>query len=341
MCRIKRANLAKNSSNASKALSESIIRPPRVNGMPTGSVVIPAAADGLRRGYDYRRRLYDNPSKESVRTQPPMIECSTLTNSSSHQPDESISRLIELARGKRRIAVFTGAGISTESGIPDYRGPNGVWATGTPPTLGDFRSNPETRRAYWHARKVRFPELIAHRPNAGHLAIARLYAAGLAPAVITQNIDGLHQDAGIPDDAVIELHGSARRVQCLDCGEVWDGMLVQRRQERGDDVPNCLVCGGPLRAQTVLFGEPLPSAALEQAMALARTCDLMLVVGSSLVVRPAATVPVVAVRAGVPMAIVNLSETPIDHMATHLVRHQTGKVLHELANALLAVQTAG
>ncbi|MCC6942993.1 MAG: Sir2 family NAD-dependent protein deacetylase [Thermomicrobiales bacterium] len=249
--------------------------------------------------------------------------------------DGAIEQLVALARGKMRIAVFTGAGMSTESGIPDYRGPNGVWATQKPPTLGDFRTNPETRSAYWESRKVRFPELIAHQPNTGHRAIVRLFDAGLVPAVITQNIDGLHQVAGLPDDAVIELHGSARRVQCLDCLRIWDGQAIQARQEAGEETPDCQLCGGPLRAQTVLFGESLPVGALERAMAIARECDLMLVVGSSLIVQPAAKVPLAATRSGAPMAIVNLSETPLDHLATLLVAQHAGPVLETLSAEVL------
>ncbi len=243
--------------------------------------------------------------------------------------------MLNLVMGKKRIVVFTGAGISTESGIPDYRGPNGVWATQKPPTAGDFASNPDTRRAYWLSRKERFPELISRRPNAGHMAVARLHAAGLLRQVVTQNIDGLHQDAGVPPDAVIELHGSARVVRCLICASEFNGVDIQRRQESGEDVPDCVVCGGPLRAATVLFGESLPAGSLEHAVKATEESDLMLVVGSSLIVQPAAKVPLIAVRRGIPMAIVNLSETPLDSQASVLVRAPAGATLSSLTAALL------
>ncbi|MGD9713440.1 MAG: NAD-dependent deacetylase, partial [Thermomicrobiales bacterium] len=239
----------------------------------------------------------------------------------------SVESLIELGRDRRRILVFTGAGMSTESGIPDYRGPGGVWATQKPPTEGDFRTNPETRRSYWAARKERFPELIAKQPNAGHLAVTRLFEAGLVTCVVTQNIDGLHQVAGVPDEAVVELHGSARSVRCLDCGREWDGLDIQRRQEAGEDVPDCQNCGGPLRAATVLFGEPLPAGAFRRAIAETERRDLLLVIGSSLIVQPAAKVPLIAIRRGIPLAIVNLTETPLDNQAAVLVRAPAGQVL--------------
>lgn len=280
----------------------------------------------------YHRHAYDY----SVRTQSMM----TSEHRSSETPmiDERIEGLVRLCRGVRNVAVFTGAGISTESGIPDYRGPNGVWATQKPPTLGDFRTNEATRRSYWQFRKRSFPELISHRPNVGHLAITRLFDSGIVSAVVTQNIDGLHQEAGVPDRAVIELHGSARRVHCLDCGRVWDGREIQQRQDDGEELPICRNCGGPMRAQTVLFGESLPPEALRRAIEIARTCELMLVVGSSLVVQPAASVPLEAVRKGIPMAIINLSPTPLDDLATIRVPLPAGATLTALAEALTDTQ---
>ncbi|MEZ4499030.1 MAG: Sir2 family NAD-dependent protein deacetylase [Thermomicrobiales bacterium] len=180
--------------------------------------------------------------------------------------------------------------------------------------------------------------MISHRPNVGHLAITRLFDSGIVSAVVTQNIDGLHQEAGVPDRAVIELHGSARRVHCLDCGRVWDGREIQQRQDDGEELPICRNCGGPMRAQTVLFGESLPPEALRRAIEIARTCELMLVVGSSLVVQPAASVPLEAVRKGIPMAIINLSTTPLDDLATIRVPLPAGATLTTLAEALTDTQ---
>ncbi len=247
----------------------------------------------------------------------------------------SVDALFALAQDKQRIAIFTGAGISTESGIPDYRGPGGVWATQKPPTLGDFLTNPETRRTYWLSRKERFPELLARQPNAGHLAIASLFDAGLVHVVITQHIDGLHQDAGVPAEHVFELHGSARTVQCVQCGRTWSGEAIQARQETGELVPDCEVCGGVLRTSTVLFGEPLPDGVFSRSLEAVRSSDLMMVVGSSLVVQPAARIPLVAVRAGIPLAIVNLESTPLDDLASVVARQPAGATLSALTDRLL------
>ena len=206
--------------------------------------------------------------------------------------------LVDAVENARSIVAFTGAGISTNSGIPDYRGPNGVWATMKPPTLGDFLTNPQAQHDYWSDRQQRYPELMARQPNAGHAALVTLERSGKLAAVVTQNIDGLHLKAGHAPERVIEIHGSAHRVRCLDCGSESSGVEVQERQNRGTLVPDCEVCGGVLRAATILFGEPMPKEALAVAMALAQSCDLMLAIGSSLVVQPAAKIPLIAKRAG-------------------------------------------
>ena len=248
---------------------------------------------------------------------------------------DTTAALVALARPCRRIVAFTGAGISTESGIPDYRGPGGVWERQAPPTLGDFRTNPDTRRAYWQQRRARYPTLAAAQPNAGHAALAALERAGRLLAVITQNIDGLHQKAGNDPDRVIELHGSAHTIRCLDCGRSWPATAIAERLTAGESVPSCPVCGGPLRAATVLFGEPLPTPAFRRAVDAARACDLMLVVGSSLIVNPAAQLPALAKRAGAPLAIVNRTPTPLDPLADVLVGAEAGPTLAALASALL------
>lgn len=245
-----------------------------------------------------------------------------------------IDALIALARPARNIVAFTGAGISTESGIPDYRGPGGVWEKNSPPTIGDFRENPETRAAYWRDRKERYPGLRDTRPNAGHLALVRLQNAGLLSTVITQNIDGLHQKSGIEPERVIELHGSAHRVRCIDCGTTWPAEEIQRRLET-EPLPACEVCGGRLRGATILFGESLPQEALQAAVVAARDADLMLVVGSSLIVQPAARLPEIAVASGGKLAIINNEPTPLDHLADVLVRGGAGIALSALADALV------
>jgi NAD-dependent deacetylase len=253
------------------------------------------------------------------------------------RPDEraeGIAALVVLAQPTRRIVAFTGAGISTESGIPDYRGPGGVWERNAPPTLSDFRENPETRLRYWRDRRVNYPSLRDTRPNAGHLALARLERAGRLRAVITQNIDGLHQKSGIASESTYELHGNAHVVRCLDCRSTWPAEQIQARLET-EPLPVCARCGGPLRAATVLFGESMPEGPLRQAIAAANHCDLMLVVGSSLVVQPAARIPEIAVAAGARLAIVNRDPTPLDVLADVVVRGSAGQVLTALADALL------
>ncbi len=249
--------------------------------------------------------------------------------------DTALAALIELARTARRLVAFTGAGISTESGIPDYRGPDGVWARSSYPTLGDFRVNPETRRAYWEARRVRYPQMRDTQPNDGHYALVALERAGLLQAVITQNIDGLHQAAGQAPDRVIELHGTTHRVRCLDCEATWHASEIHDRLEAGESVPACERCGGPLRAATVLFGEALPRAELDRALAEAKSCDAMLVVGSSLVVNPAAKIPLVAKRNGARLAIINRTPTALDAMADVRIFGEAGNTLAALATTLL------
>jgi NAD-dependent deacetylase len=254
------------------------------------------------------------------------------TPSGDHDP--AIAALIELARSARAISAFTGAGISTESGIPDYRGPGGVWERNAPPTLSDFCENPDTRRQYWAERRERYPALRDTQPNAGHLALARLQSAGRLSYVITQNIDGLHQKAGSDPERTIELHGTAHQVQCLDCGASWPADQIQARLEH-EPLPTCAICGGMIRAATVLFGQAMPEDALRRAFAVARSTDLMLVVGSSLVVQPAARLPEIAVASGARLAIVNNEPTPLDSLADVVVRSSAGAVLSALVDALL------
>ena len=253
----------------------------------------------------------------------------------------AIRALIDLARLARDIVAFTGAGISTESGIPDYRGPGGVWERNAPPTLSDFRDNDDTRRHYWTERRDRYPQLRDVPPNPGHEALARLQAAGRLSTIVTQNIDGLHQKAGSDPGRTIELHGTAHQVRCLDCEATWAAEDIQNRLDR-EPLPLCAVCGGMLRAATVLFGQALPEEPLRRAFAAAQACDLMLVVGSSLVVQPAARIPEVAVASGARLAIVNNEPTPLDPLADVLVHASAGAVLTALADALLdETQDAG
>lgn len=247
--------------------------------------------------------------------------------------------LATLVAASERIVVLTGAGISTESGIPDYRGPNGVWAQRRIPRIEDVRTDPEAQARYWRERKLHFPEMLARQPNAGHLALARLERAGKLQAVITQNIDGLHQKAGSNPATVFELHGSSLRARCLQCGRIYEGTEIQRLQEAGEDVSACPVCGGPLRSATVLFGEPLPRDVLTAAMTAARQSDLLLVVGTSMVVNPAAQLPQLTHKAGGTVAIINRTPTPLDAQADVVLRTGAGATLDALIRRVLDGET--
>lgn len=248
-----------------------------------------------------------------------------------HAPFE---RLVRLVRGRGKIVALTGAGISTESGIPDYRGPRGVWTTGKLPRMDDFATNPETRRAYWSGWRDRYPELQAILPNEGHRALVRLERAGVLLAVITQNIDGLHIAAGHDPARVLELHGTRRWLRCLANGHRWPAEAILEQVLAGDREPACAICGSPLRSGTVLFGEPLPPETLRRATAAARDSDLLLVVGSSLVVNPAARLPGLARTSGASTAIVNREPTGLDDRFDVVVHAEAGPTLSRLTTAL-------
>jgi NAD-dependent deacetylase len=223
---------------------------------------------------------------------------------------------------------LTGAGVSAESGIPTFRGEGGLWTKYDPvkvASLDYFMSDPS---AYWKLSKDRGRVALAARPNPGHQALAALEAGGHLIAVATQNTDGLHQDAG--SRRVIELHGSGRTVQCLDCGTREPRSDVQARLDL-EMPPRCRVCGGIfLKPTVVLFGEPMPHAAVQEAFALAREADVMLVVGSSLVVYPAADIPVAALRSGAALIVINAEPTPLDGVATVVIRGKSGEALPEI-----------
>ncbi|MBA3413766.1 MAG: NAD-dependent deacetylase [Chloroflexia bacterium] len=250
--------------------------------------------------------------------------------------ESDLDLLAGLLADAARIVAFTGAGISTESGIPDYRGPGGVWSTGKPPTLGDFLANETTRLEYWQRRRTGYRKMAATEPNAAHLALVDLERSGRLLGTITQNIDGLHQKAGADPNRVVELHGTSHVVRCLSCGTVWPALEIQERLERTPGEPRCEVCGGVLRAATVLFGEPMPVEPLRRAIALAQEADLMLVVGSSLVVQPAARLPAIAKQAGARLAMVNREPTPLDPLADLVVAGDAGRTLATATELALA-----
>ena len=241
----------------------------------------------------------------------------------------SIADAAELLAHAHRGVALTGAGISAESGIPTFRGAGGLWTQYDPikvASIEAFMADPE---AYWIVARERGPAVLAAEPNPGHYALAGLEQSGHLVAVVTQNTDGLHQDAGTA--RVIELHGSGRTVQCLDCGARESRRDVQQRLEL-QMPPLCRICGGMfLKPTVVLFGEAMPAGAVVEATALAEEADVMLVVGSSLAVYPAADLPLVAVRAGAPLIVVNAERTPVDGVAAIVIRGKAGEVLPELA----------
>jgi len=256
--------------------------------------------------------------------------------------DESVERLTDLVRDAHRIVVFTGAGISTESGIPDFRGPNGVWTKFNPEdfTFDKFLASAEARRRHWLRGAQSYATIRKAEPNAAHRAVADLERMGRLGAVITQNVDGLHQMAGVPEDKVIELHGNTRRVGCLSCGHTVDREAFQPLVSPEGDAPDCEKCGGLMKPTTISFGQMLDPRTVERATAETEQCDLFLVVGSSLVVYPAAGYPMVAAQRGVPLAIVNLQETPHDSYATLVVRAFAGELLPPVVRALRAEAAA-
>ena len=235
-----------------------------------------------------------------------------------------------LQAGPAGTVVFTGAGVSTESGIPDFRGPDGLWRTFAPIGYRDFLSDPAARRESWQRGLQTYPAIEQAQPNAAHLAIAEWWRAGLVSGVVTQNIDGLHQRAGLPSSAVIELHGSAHGVACLSCEAWFERPVVHARVLAGEHEPACPDCGGILKTTTVSFGQMLPERAVAEAQRLHAAARLCLIVGSSLVVYPAAGLPELTLQSGGALAIVNTSETHLDPFASLVSREPAAVLLGQV-----------
>jgi NAD-dependent protein deacetylase/lipoamidase len=249
---------------------------------------------------------------------------------------DGVARLTALFAAARRAVAFTGAGVSTESGIPDFRSPGGVWARFDSHefTYQNFMAGRDGRRRYWALGRATYPVIRAAAPNAAHRALAELHRRGRLDCCITQNIDDLHQRAGLPASAVIELHGNATRARCLDCGAAYARDALHARLEAGVEVPDCERCGGVVKPHTILFGEAMPPAAVEEARRRAAAADLLVVLGSSLVVYPAAYVPRYAKQAGATLVIVNLAPTPLDSAADLVLRAPAGPVMTGVLAAL-------
>ena len=252
----------------------------------------------------------------------------TMSRSSSTRAD--LARLIADAR---RIVVFTGAGISTESGIPDFRSPGGVWSRMKPIYFQEFVGDPAKRREAWERAFSGRAGWVGRAPNAGHEAVARLVATGKASAVITQNVDNLHQDSGVPEAQIIELHGNASYATCLDCGERYELADLRVGFERAGEIPYCRACDGLVKTATISFGQPMPVEPMARARAAALDCDLFLVLGSSLVVYPAAGFPVMAQQNGARLAIVNREPTDLDGYADLVLHDEIGPALTEAVAA--------
>ncbi len=248
----------------------------------------------------------------------------------------------EIFKGGNNV-VFTGAGISTESGIPDFRSKGGIWDKYRPVYFDEFMSSKEARIEYWKMKEELYPDLIKAEPNPAHMAVAELYEMGLIEAIITQNIDGLHQDSGIPGERVIELHGNTRRARCTGCRKIIPLDEVHRRIEQGDPAPEC-ECGGYLKSDTISFGQAMPLDEMEKATDLSRNADVFMVIGSTLLVHPAAAMPDYAAKNGAFLAIVNLSETPYDDVTDVLIQGKAGQVLPEITREvkrLVALEDVG
>jgi NAD-dependent deacetylase len=242
---------------------------------------------------------------------------------------EKISVLARLLTQSESTVVFTGAGISTESGIPDYRSPGGVWDRFRPIEFADFLASEAMRREFWR-RKFATHHLIARaEPNRGHRAVAELVQRGTAFCVVTQNVDGLHQKSGVPQDKLVELHGNTTYALCLQCDKRYDLEAIRELFERDDTPPVCAACGGLVKTGTISFGQPMPEEAMRRAEAATCACDLFLVVGSSLSVYPAAEFPVLAHRRGAKLVILNRDPTPLDEQAEIVLHGSIGEALGE------------
>jgi NAD-dependent deacetylase len=248
--------------------------------------------------------------------------------------DTGIGALARLIDEARRAVVFTGAGISTESGIPDFRSPGGIWTRMAPIDFDDFLASETARQETWKRRFALEEVLQQARPNRGHRAVAELARRGAVSSVITQNIDGLHQESGIPADRVIELHGNTTYAACLDCGARHEIADIRASYDRANDkdnwpAPRCRRCKGFVKTATISFGQAMPDAAMRRAEIETYAADLFIVLGSSLVVYPAAGFPQLAKRNGAVLAIVNREPTGLDGIADLVLNRAIGETLGE------------
>ena len=240
--------------------------------------------------------------------------------------NQELSQYINEAKN---IVIFTGAGISTESGIPDFRGPQGVWKTNTPIYFQDFIGSEEVRKESWK-RKFSGQDIIKKaKPNIGHLAVAEIINEHESAYLITQNVDNLHQDAGVPDDKITEIHGNASYASCLDCGIRYELKPIKKEFLKNETVPYCDACGGIIKTATISFGQSMPEEGMKMAQRKTLGCDLFITIGTSLVVYPAASFPKLAKEIGANLIIINNEPTDFDPIADLVIREQIGKVFSE------------
>ena len=247
----------------------------------------------------------------------------------------AVDKIAGRIRNGASVVAFTGAGISTESGIPDYRSQGGLWDKFRPVYFDEFMSSKTARIEYWKQRLEMEKGLRHATPNKGHQALARLSRAGRLTAVITQNIDGLHQASGIEDTKVIELHGNSRRIRCMSCSSLTSWDEAMKRISSGELAPEC-ECGGYFKPDTVSFGQAMPARETREAARLSSQSDVFIAIGSTLLVQPAASMPEYVRSAGAFVVIINLSDTPFDSRCDLVIREKAGPVLDALANRVLS-----
>jgi len=248
--------------------------------------------------------------------------------------DSFSSELVQVLKSVKEMVVFTGAGISTESGIPDFRSPGGIWSRYKPVQFQDFLNSEAARHRYWTYKKETYPDFALAKPNAGHYALVEMGKKGKIGTIITQNIDGLHQEAGNDPDKILELHGTERWVKCLGCNAKYSRHEIQDRLDAGEDIPLCDHCGGLLKPATISFGQSLPQKVLKIAFDESEKCEAFLVIGSSLQVQPAASLPQIAKKNGAWLGILNRESTPLDDLADSRSIGSAGQVLADVINKI-------
>lgn len=240
---------------------------------------------------------------------------------------DGVEQLGEMIARASTIVPFTGAGISTECGIPDFRSPGGLWTRNRPIPFDEFVASQDARDEAWRRRFAMESVFVAAKPGRGHRALASLYRSGKIPAIITQNIDNLHQTSGFAAEDVIELHGNTTFAACIGCAKTYSLSWVKERFEPEQTAPDCIVCSEPVKTATISFGQAMPEGAMRRAQELAQACDLFIAIGSSLVVWPAAGFPMLAKDCGAQLVIINNEPTEQDDIADLVIRHDIGETL--------------